>query len=340
MDSGFEAERQELIAALRAIRAGDAGLTDAYMLRLCGFQYKYNDIYRKYCNLLGINAGEVRRPEDIPYLPITAYRHHRVVTGHSGSEAVYRSSGTTALSRSEHHVRSVALYLENAVSLWTSQYGPPEGYCFLALLPGYLGRPDSSLVSMVAHFASLSAYGQSGFYLHEHKKLAAQLIKNRDEGIPTVLFGVAFALADFAAEYRVPYPGLTIVETGGMKGRRREMSREELHGMLREAFQVGHVYSEYGMTELLSQAYTGGGHLFKENAALRVSVFQAHDPLTPEKAGKPGMLAITDLANIDSCAYVMTEDLGISYGDGTFAVLGRLADADLRGCNLLLEEVV
>lgn len=340
MASAFEAERQELISTLKTIRTGGSGLTDDYLLRLFTFQYKYNNIYREYCCALKINAKAITRPGLIPPLPISVFRHHRVVTGQFEEECVFRSSGTTSQQRSQHHVRSVEHYLENASAIWASVFSPPENTCFLALLPGYLERQDSSLVCMVAHFIGRSAYRQSGFFLYDHTGLARQLEKNKMENVPTVLFGVSFALADFAENHSIAFPDLTIIETGGMKGSKKELSREALQKLLSASFGVKKVYSEYGMTELLSQAYTSGGQYFHENAVLQVRTYQVSDPLTPEKAGKPGMLAVTDLANIDSCAFLLTEDLGVRLSDGMFSVLGRLDDAGLRGCNLLLEEVV
>ncbi len=340
MASVFEAERQELISALHTLRSGDSGGLEGYLLRLFGFQYKYNESYRNYCNNLSINPNNITDSLRIPPLPISAFKYHDVCTGYFNDEALFMSSGTTGQTRSKHHVRSLDLYLKNAHWLWNRYFPDPSSVCILALLPGYLERGDSSLVAMARHFISLSPYPQSGFFLYSHEELEEILRQNKAKEIPTILIGVTYALTDFAGKHRISFPELTIIETGGMKGRKEEITRDELHKMLASAFGVSQIYSEYGMTELLSQAYTRGGDLFYENDMLLVHTCEINDPLTREKDGKPGILTITDLCNIDSCAFIQTEDLGIRYYNSTFTVLGRLDNADIRGCNLMLQEVV
>ena len=338
MNGSFDHDRHQLLNLFASIQQGNAQIIDEYTLQLFRFQYKYNKIYHEFCNNLGVKENSVTKKEKIPFLPISAFKIHDVKTGKFTPEDIFRSSGTTAKVTSRHHVRDTNHYLLNAENIWSGYFRPIQNYQILALLPGYLEREGSSLIKMVDYFVKLSPYKTSGFYLRDFDALAEKLILSKKQHIPTILFGVTYALLDFIAIHEIVFPELTIIETGGMKGNREEKTKVAVHKLLKDAFQVKDVYSEYGMTELLSQAYTKGETIFLPNEMLHVFTHQANDPLTPEKEGKPGIISIIDLANIDSCAFIQTEDLGIRYIDGSFEILGRLDYADIRGCNLLVQE--
>jgi acyl-coenzyme A synthetase/AMP-(fatty) acid ligase len=339
MDSVFVQHRDQIYKKFSTLNSGHHLLLEGYFLGLFQFQYKYNDIYRDYCNNLGVSPSKVLKIDQIPYLPISAFKHYEVKTGTYKAEEIFYSSGTTSTNRSHHHVRDLTHYLQNTALIWQNYFGPVAEFCFLALLPGYLEREGSSLISMVDHFIKLSKYAESGFYLRNHDDLYQKLLHCKQQNIPTVLFGVPYALLDYIEQYALSYPNLMIVETGGMKGKREEMPKEALHEILKKHFGVAHIYSEYGMTEILSQAYTKGDQLFQQNQYFNVTTHQINDPLSNEKFGKSGILCIADAANIDSCAFIQTEDMGRVFHDGTFEILGRLDISDIRGCNLLVEEL-
>jgi hypothetical protein len=338
MNQSFDKIHDKLLLQLSGIQAKTILHSEDYILSLFRFQYKYNTIYKQYCNNLGVYEKDIVKIDEIPFLPISAFKKHVVKTGNFEAEEIFRSSGTSLSKRSSHHVRHLKSYLKNSESIWSNQFESVENYCILALLPGYLERDGSSLISMTNYFVSKSKYDISGFYLRNHDSLASKLNTCLAQNIPTILFGVTYALLDFTEQYQIAFPGLIVIETGGMKGQRKEMTRSELHFKIKKSFNVPKVYSEYGMTELLSQAYTTGGSTFLSNPLLKVYTYQINDPLQPEKPGKPGIISVIDLANIDSCAFIQTEDIGIRYENGDFEILGRLEAADMRGCNLLLEE--
>ncbi len=311
-----------------------------YIIDLFLFQYKYNAIYHEYVRNLGINIKDVTSIDKIPFLPISAFKHHEVKTGDFLAEDLFLSSGTTStVNRSKHFVKDINHYLQNTVYIWSNYFQNIKDYCVLALLPGYLEREGSSLISMVQHFVQLSRYDESGFYLRDHKALYDKLLHNKNNHIPTVLFGVTYALLDFVAAYEISFPELIVMETGGMKGQRKEMTKTELHEVLKPGFGVNHIYSEYGMTELFSQAYATEGILFKPNPCMDTIIHQVNDPLTPEKLGKPGIISVIDLANIDSSAFIQTEDMGILHLDQSFEIIGRMDASDMRGCNLMVQEM-
>lgn len=312
---------------------------ETYMMALFHFQYKYNKIYHDYCDSLKIFPANIQKSVQIPHLPISAFKYHEVKTGSFEAEEIFVSSGTTSSTRSRHSIKSLAFYQENTTKIWNQYFKEVSNYCIYALLPGYLERDGSSLISMVNHFISLSPYKQSGFYLRNHQDLYNNLLWAKSHNIPVVLFGVTYALLDFAADYPMSFPDFMLIETGGMKGQRTEISKKELHQILKKAFGTEKIFSEYGMTELQSQAYTTQGTFFSNNILLQVHTRQINDPLSLELPGKSGILAVTDFANIDSCAFILTEDQGICYADGRFEIIGRLTTADIRGCNLLLEEI-
>ncbi len=340
MDEVFDQERNHLLTQFAQLSHTSAGQKESYILDLFQFQYKYNETYREFCTNLNVNPKEVKSLSSIPYLPITAFKHHEVKTGVFLSNEVFLSSGTTSsVVRSKHFVRDLESYKQNTAIIWSNYFNPVEEYCFLALLPGYLEREGSSLVSMVDYFVSLSSYSESGFYLRDHNLLYEKLTHCKNKGIPTVLFGVTYALLDFIDNYAIDFSDLIIIETGGMKGNRSEISKEELHLRLKKGFNLPEICSEYGMTELLSQAYSTKGTFFKMNDHLKITIKQSNDPLSDERLGKPGIVSLMDLANVDSCAFIQTEDLGIVYDDGRFELLGRMDYADIRGCNLMIHDL-
>lgn len=305
-------------------------------LALFRHQAAFNPLYREYIGLLGIDVSEVDSLERIPFLPIQFFKTHAIQTGDWRPELVFSSSGTTGLTTSRHPVREAAFYLENAERCFEAFYGPVERFCFLALLPAYLEREGSSLVYMAGHFIKRSAYRQSGFFLYEQHKLAEVLTDCQERKIPTVLLGVSFALLDLAERHPVHIPDVIVMETGGMKGRRQEVTREELHASLCQAFGVTVIHSEYGMTELFSQAYSSGEGLYRPGPLMRVRTREITDPLSAQQYGRLGAINIIDLANKDSCAFISTDDLGKVYADGAFEVLGRMDNSDIRGCNLMV----
>ncbi|MBF9222371.1 long-chain-fatty-acid--protein ligase [Hymenobacter ruricola] len=313
---------------------------EAAALALFRHQAAHCPPYAEYLQQLGRRPAAVARLADILFLPIEFFKTHEVRTEPNGwaPQELFLSSGTTLQQRSRHLVRDPALYRENAARIFEQYYGPLPGWIFLALLPSYLEQGNSSLVAMVDHFARQSGQAQPAFFLHDHAALRAALAAAKQ--VPNrrvMLLGVSYALLDFAAEAG-PAPelqGLTVLETGGMKGRRREMIREELHTELQQAFGPAGIHSEYGMTELLSQAYSLGDGRFHCPAPLRVLL---RDPSDPFSIGdrKDGAINVIDLANIDSCAFIETKDLARMHEEGGFEVLGRMDNSDVRGCNQMV----
>ena len=297
------------------------------------YQLEHNDVYNTYVHSVK-GANPIQK---LIYLPISAFKSHHVVTSViSKSKTYFESSGTTGSINSRHYYEDQNWYLENAVTGFEQFYDPISSYCFLALLPHYLERSNSSLIAMIRHFIEASSYENSGFFLNNQHLLNDALQYNQTHKIPTILFGVSFALLDFAQLYPISFPDLIIMETGGMKGRKEEMTRADLHHIISSAFGTTKVHSEYGMTELFSQAYSQENGIFRPPATMRVSAREITDPFAIEKYGKTGVLNIIDLANIDSCSFIATDDLGEVYADGSFTVSGRLDESDIRGCNLMV----
>jgi hypothetical protein len=317
---------------------------DALAMDVFKYQAQHNALYRRYLQLLGKDLHHITRPDQIPHLPIAFFKTHRIKTGVWKSEVLFTSSGTTGTSPSRHSVRSISDYLYSAKRAFALQYGPIDGYSFLALLPAYLERKGSSLVCMADAFIQASAHRSSGFFLHDHLALIERLRANQAQNIPTVLLGVTFALLDLCLEpalkAAITKPELIIVmETGGMKGRRKESTRQEVHHEICAAFGVAQVHSEYGMTELLSQAYAPESGVFKPAPTMRVFTTELNDPFCVLQGSQTGILNITDLANLDTIAFIATEDLGKVTETSTsqFEVLGRADIAEIRGCNLMVE---
>ncbi|MFQ5446919.1 MAG: acyl transferase [Saprospiraceae bacterium] len=307
---------------------------EALALEVFRFQAVHNPVYARYLSLLKIDFQKVGSAGSIPFLPIQLFKNHSVKTGDWEEETTFTSSGTTGAAASRHPVRDVSFYLKNAVAGFRHFYGDPAGYCILALLPSYLERTGSSLVCMAEHFIQHSSYPQSGFFLKNTDELLQVLAASRPK--KALLLGVSFALLDLAERHQPDFRGVVVMETGGMKGRRRELTRHELHGILKKAFNVSAIHSEYGMTELFSQAYSKGEGRFLPAPTMRVFSREITDPLTAQQPGKTGVLNIIDLANFDSCSFIATDDLGRVFSDGSFEVLGRLDNSDIRGCNLMV----
>ncbi len=314
---------------------------EALALRIFRYQADRNPLYAQWLELLGRDPASIHLLEEIPFLPIRFFKNYNIQSGEWLPQQVFSSSGTTGAQTSKHFLRDRDWYLHNAERGFRSAYGPVEEYAWLALLPAYLERPGSSLIAMADHFIRRSAYRESGFFLYDHADLLATLQRCREKEIPVVLLGVSFALLDLA-ESRDPsldhhlFRHCIVMETGGMKGRRKELTREALHRKLRKAFGLHSIHSEYGMTELLSQAYAQKEGRFEPSPTLRVLPRDISDPFSRPDRGRTAALDIIDLANVDTLSFIATDDLGRVYADGSFEVLGRLDASDMRGCNLLV----
>ena len=305
-------------------------------LMLFRHQAKGNRVYQQYIQARHIVVDKVNTLEQIPFLPISFFKTHQIQTNYWQSEHVFESSGTTGITTSRHLVRNLKNYQENALRLFENNYGSIKEYHFLALLPSYLERNNSSLVFMMDYFIKVSESGFSGFYLNETEELVDLLKKLKtDRARKTILIGVTFALLDLIVEHQLSFPELIVMETGGMKGRRKEMIRTEVHQLLKEGFDVSTVHSEYGMTELFSQAYSQKSGVFQESATLKVLIRDINDPLTILTESETGGLNIIDLANVHSCAFIETQDMGRKPSHNTFEVLGRFDNSDIRGCSLM-----
>jgi len=274
--------------------------------------------------------------EKIPFLPIECFKTEKVYCGHTTPQQIFTSSGTTGAQTSRHYVKELSLYEQSFRKGFEHFYGNVEDYVVLALLPSYLERTGSSLITMVADLIERSGSQYSGFYLNEYDRLAQRLQTLDASGKKVLLIGVSFALLDLITEHTFSLKNTIVMETGGMKGRRKELVREELHALLCKGFGVEMIHSEYGMTELLSQAYSAGKGIYKCVPWLKVLIRDTNDALSYLPTGKTGGINIIDLANRESCSFIATQDLGKLYPDGTFEVLGRFDNADIRGCNLLI----
>lgn len=299
-------------------------------------QYLRNEVYREFADARKIRPDDIRKLTDIPYLPIEFFKTHDVVCGNAPPQAVFRSSGTTGSVRSRHLVTDLAVYRRSFVRGFARCYGDPKDVQFLALTPTPEQAPDSSLVYMIQKLMDLSSSPENGFFLANHSGLSARLRQQRARNKKVVLIGLTYALVDFANNYPGNYAPLIVIETGGMKGHRPEITREELHSLLCPAFGVEQIHSEYGMTELLSQAWSQGDGRFSTPPWMKVLVRDPHDPLSYVGPGVTGGINIIDLANQDSCCFIATQDLGRLHSDGLFEVLGRFESSDLRGCSLMI----
>lgn len=305
-------------------------------LQTFGYQYQHNQVYQRFCTLLGRTPDKVRQLTDIPFLPIEFFKSEAVYCGNERPTTVFTSSGTTGSQTSRHYVKDLAVYQQSFRQGFADFYGNIEEYTVLALLPSYLERTGSSLITMVADLIERSGSADSGFYLNEYDLLAEKLTSLDRSGRKVLLIGVSFALLDLVETHRFQLKNTIVMETGGMKGRRKELIREELHAILCEGFGVEHIHSEYGMTELLSQAYSAGSGLYESVRWLKVLIRDTNDALSYQRPLKTGGINLIDLANIHSCSFIATQDLGRLHPDGKFEVLGRFDNADIRGCNLLI----
>lgn len=304
-------------------------------LEIFSFQRAHNAVYQAFLAKLG--RSNPQHWTEIPHMPIAMFKQHRILSTSTDVEQIFTSSGTTGIVTAQHFVTSLNAYRSSFMRQFTTVYGSPEDYCIIGLLPAYLERPGSSLVYMVQHLIEASGHEKSGTYLYEHEQLAKVLAELKSAGQKCILFGVTFALLDFIEQgHGLDFPELIIIETGGMKGRRKEMIREELHSILMEGFNVPAIHGEYGMTELLSQAYSKGEGRYTPPAWMGISIRDIHDPFAQRKSGQSGGVNITDLANVHSCAFIATDDLGRKFEDGTFEILGRFDHSDTRGCSLLI----
>jgi hypothetical protein len=304
-------------------------------LEIFQFQYNNNAIYQQYVNALSIVGPKVQSIQQIPFLPIQFFKTRDIKTTDFEPQVVFESSGTTQTINSRHYVKDINIYRRSFSMAWELFYGPVQEWCVIGLLPAYLERQNSSLVVMVDEMIKQSNHPHSGFYLYEHEKLAQVLQELEKSGQKTLLIGVTFGLLDFAEKYPMPLQHTIVMETGGMKGRRKEMTREEVHELLKTAFQTNAIHSEYGMTELLSQAYSKQDGIFNCPPWMKVLVRQEDDPLDVRVSGS-GIINIIDLANLYSCSFIATDDVGTIMADGSFDVMGRIDNSDIRGCNLLI----
>jgi len=299
------------------------------------FQFENNTVYRSYCDLLYKNPSDIKKVEDIPFLPIQFFKTHPILSTTNAIEKVFESSGTTGQITSKHHVSDLDVYENSFNTSFNHFYGPIEDYVVLALLPSYLERDGSSLIYMVEHLIAQSNHKESGFYLHNLAELKNKLITLDSEGKKVLLIGVSFALLDLVEQFQFQLKNTIVMETGGMKGRRKELIRDELHTILKQGFGVSEIHSEYGMTELLSQAYSKGNGIFKCPNWMKVLTRDTEDPLTITSTSTTGGINIIDLANIYSCSFIATQDLGKVYNDNSFEIIGRFDNSDIRGCNLM-----
>lgn len=301
------------------------------------FEYQYQNTcaYREFCDHLGVGPNDISKLDEIPFLPIELFKSKEILSSKSTAEYCFKSSGTTGSEVSKHLVADLELYKISFRRAFEKFYGDVSHYCVLALLPSYLERKDSSLVFMVRDLIQRSEHPDSGFYLHNYDRLSNQLKKLEEDKIPVLLIGVTFALLDMASEYKLSLKNTIVMETGGMKGRKREMIRQEVHGILKEAWGIDEVHSEYGMTELLSQAYSKGSGIFHSPDWMHIMIRDTEDPRKILPAGLSGGINIIDLANVYSCSFIASQDLGKSLPNGSFEILGRFDHSDIRGCNLM-----
>ncbi len=310
---------------------------DELCLQIFRYQYQFNEVYRKYCQFIAVNdPHEIQHISQIPFLPITFFKSHTVLSTHEPAQIVFSSSATGGMGQSKHLVSDLSLYHQSSQIAFEQNFGMLKDYCFLALLPSYLEREGSSLIYMVQQFMNASKHPLNGFFLYEYETL-----KNRIEQLERmnqnyVVFGVSFALLDFAEQAGTAIKTGKVIETGGMKGRKKELTKMEVYSFLKQALQTESIYSEYGMTELLSQVYSDTQGNYRCNPWMRVLISDPNDPFHYLGHQKTGLINMIDLANINSCCFIQTSDLGRTYANGTFEVLGRLDHSDLRGCSLLI----
>ena len=308
----------------------------ALSLAVFKHQFKNNKVYRSFCDLLFVHPSSISTIEDIPFLPIQFFKSRDVLSSLDEIQETFTSSGTTGSSISKHLVTDITLYKESYLKGFSHFYGNIEEYTILALLPNYIEREGSSLVFMVADLIQKSKKPESGFYLDNMQELAEKLTELDKTGQKTLLIGVSFALLDLIEMQQFNLKNTIIMETGGMKGRRKELVREELHAILKNGFGVTEIHSEYGMTELLSQGYSKGNGIFETPPWMKILTRDTEDALSINASGKNGGINVIDLANYNSCSFIATQDLGKVHENGTFEIIGRFDNSDIRGCNLMV----
>ena len=308
---------------------------EALALDVFNYQFKNNSVYRSFCDLLYKHPADVKHVSDIPFLPIQFFKSHNVLSSSQTIEKTFSSSGTTGITTSKHFVTDLKLYEDSYLKAFKHFYGNIEDYVVLALLPSYLERDGSSLIYMVNDLISKSKKAESGFYLNNLEDLARTLQSLEAKNQKTILIGVSFALLDLVEQYKFNLQHTVVMETGGMKGRRKEIIRQELHHILKTGFGVKQIHSEYGMTELLSQAYSKGNGVFECAPWMKILTRDTEDALTIQQPNKTGGINVIDLANFNSCAFIATQDLGKVYDNGQFEIIGRFDNSDIRGCNLM-----
>jgi len=314
----------------------DTSEFNSFALELFSHQYRCNKVYKEFCDYLKKSDKNVKDLYEIPFLPIDLFKHKSVISEGLSAQLVFTSSGTTGLSTSKHFVADPGVYEQSFQNTFENFYGAVKDYCILALLPSYLERSDSSLIYMMNSLISKSDHPESGFYLDDLRGLRDKLIALDLEENKVLLVGVSYALLDLIANNSFSLKNTLIMETGGMKGRRKEMVRDELHEKLQKGFGVSDIHSEYGMTELLSQAYSKGQGIFNTPSWMKVLCRDPEDPLHYQPAGKTGGINVIDFANIHSCSFIATQDLGRVYSNESFEVIGRFDHSDIRGCNLMV----
>ena len=304
-------------------------------LQVFQYQYAHNHVYREYINHLKINTDEIKSYTDIPFLPIDFFKSHKVVTTTHKEDKVFTSSGTTGSIVSKHHIARLSIYEHSFQQAFENFYGNPSSFCILALLPSYLERGGSSLVYMCDQLIEQSQHPNSGFYLNNLDELIRCLKTLESKEQPTILLGVSYALLDLIEKQDFQLKHTIVMETGGMKGKRKEMVKEELHKTLANGFGLDKIHSEYGMTELLSQAYSYGDGKYSCPPWMKILIRDPNDPLSLQN-GRSGGINVIDLANVDSCAFIATQDMGQLNEDGSFRISGRFDQSDVRGCNLMV----
>ncbi len=328
--------KSEITSRIFKIKEKDDFLNST--LEIFKYQARNNPVYKLYLNLLGSKYNTPEHIEDIPFLPTGFFRNHKILTGNKPVKMIFQSSGTTGISTSLHYVSDLTLYEKSFYSAFSLFYGDPANYIIYALLPSYIERKNSSLVYMVKYLIQKTKNNLSLFYNNDYKTFLKKIEDGKSQGRKLLMIGVSYALLDLAEACKPDFSGVVVMETGGMKGRRKELIRSEFHSLLKKKFNIKEIHSEYGMTELLSQAYSKGNGIFRCPPWMKILIRDPQDPFcVTTDAGKSGGINIIDLANINSCSFVATDDLGKLYEDGSFEVLGRLDNSDIRGCNLLIE---
>ncbi len=310
---------------------------EALSLEIFRYQVQHCEVYGRFVGNLGIDQNLIKDHKCIPYLPIEFFKSQKIICGSPVADEIFSSSGTSGMTQSLHLVKDISVYIKSYRKAFQLFYGDISKYAILALLPSYQEREGSSLIYMVDDLIGLSNQSKSSYFLHDHDALKMTLAELKESKTPSLLIGVTYALLDFVESYSIEFPELIVMETGGMKGKRKEILRTELHETLCTGFGVQAIHSEYGMTELLSQAYSKGGGIFRCPPWMKISTRDTNDPMSLLAHEQIGGINIIDLANINSCSFLATQDLGRTFHDGSFEILGRFDNSDIRGCNLLVQ---